>query len=775
MEKIEKQKPLPAMIVSSITLPSSTTFPSISSPAILHARQIWADPTTTSGHLPHSCTPYRLPSGGAINIGQGHIITLTQDAGFQPMCPGTPVPPPIDPLQPGIDLAILDSQDPFYSSTNPQIYAIAAVTIVSYMLLIILFITPRTYFIGGVGGGGGVLSQRGMMSGIHGSNPVIGVGSRPWLQKIAALTVVVSLTIVTADTFKWAHRQYDAGYQDATELTDKVITGLEVRIVRTISETCLWLAQAQTLIRLFPRHKEKLMIKWIAFALIVLELIFSILNHFLVEDTTNRPKRFDNAIPAMNYLFALSLNLCYGGFIVYYALQKRRFAFYHPHMRNMPLVALLSLVAVAIPVVFFVLDLSKPNVSGWGSYVRWVGAAAASVVVWEWVERIEALERDENRNGILGREIFDGDEMLDATPASDSGWPSSHKKSDAHRPSGSYTGARSTGWINVKARARRLGPAIQSKGHTSHIGSGLVTHAAPRQENSTVAVRPNQHMQLAPPLPVASPVNREDTTSAASTVYMVRYHPITDPTPPIQEDIEPDMQGLNRQQQGVEQVLESSLPESEEVEINQGASKRRRLLEGLQRVPHPFRRQRETPPPEVVKALAQNGQGPIATQGESFHHASILERLHLKKTPKAAEAPRPVIVVPAPPRGRSSAEGFDTCANDHIRELSTDRNASTSTASSGTPEMDRPPDAVLDAIRNSGSISPLSGRANARSYFNEASIPPSAPAQGSAVPRDAQRSISSPISPSRFASLEGNEHASQGPTVHGNSDAFDYG
>ena len=719
------------MTVSSVVFPSSTTS-TISSPAILVARQIWADPTTTRGHLPHSCTPYRLPSGGAINIGQGHIITLTQDAGFQPMCPGKPVPPPIDPLQPGVDLAVLDSQDPFYSSTNPQIYAIAAVTIVSYMLLIILFITPRTFFIGGGGGGGGVLSQRGIMSGTHGSNPVIGIGSRPWLQKIAALSVVISLTLVTADTFKWAHRQYDAGYQDATELTDKVISGLEVRIVRTISETCLWLAQAQTLIRLFPRHKEKLMIKWIAFALIVLELIFSILNHFLVEDTTNHPKRFVNAIPAMNYLFALSLNLCYGGFIVYYALQKRRFAFYHPHMRNMPLVALLSLVAVAIPVVFFVLDLSQPNVSGWGSYVRWVGAAAASVVVWEWVERIEALERDENRNGILGREIFDGDEMLDATPASDFGWPSSHQKPDDHRPGGGYTGARSTGWINMKARARRLGPALQPKDQTSHAGSGPVTHVARRQEVPTVrGFRPNRHVHPAPPVPVASPISREDTTSAASTVYMVRYHPITDPTPPIREDVEPDTQSLHQQQQGFGQVIESSLPELEEVEIHQGASKRRRLLEGLQRVPHPFRRQRETPPPEVLKALAQNGQGPSATQGESFHHAGILERLHLKKTPKAAEAPRAVIVVPAPPRRRSSAEGFDNCANDHNMELSTDRNGSTSTASSGTRDIDRPPDAVLDAIRNSGSISPLSGRADARSYINEVVIPPSALAQGS--------------------------------------------
>ena len=51
-------------------------------------------------------------------------------------------------------------------------------------------------------------------------------------------------------------------------------------------------------------------------------------------------------------------------------------------MRNICLVAVLSLTSIMVPVVFFVLDISKPNFAGWGDYVRWVGAAAASVAVW---------------------------------------------------------------------------------------------------------------------------------------------------------------------------------------------------------------------------------------------------------------------------------------------------------------------------------------------------------------------------------------------------------
>lgn len=707
-------------------------------PTTLLIRQIWADPTSTSGDLPHTCTPFRLSSGGEINIGRGTIITLTQDAGFQPLCGSTPVPLPVDPLQPGADLSVLDHQDPFYSSTSPQLYAISAVTVVSYMLVIILFITPRTFFLGGARGGGGFLGQRGMISGAYGSNSVIGIGSRPWLQKLAAITVAISMTIVTADTFRWAELQYDAGYQDATELTEKVISSLEVRVVRTLSETCLWLAQAQTLIRLFPRHKEKLMIKWIAFALIILELIFSALNHFFVEDSTHRPKRFVDAIPAMNYLFALTLNLCYGGFIIFYALQKRRFAFYHSHMRNMPLVALLSLTAVLIPVVFFVLDLSKPNVAGWGSYVRWVGAAAASVVVWEWVERIEALERDEKKDGILGREIFDGDEMLNATPSSDASWPSSRRKARAGKRSSSYGVGLSTGWSRVAARARRLGrsrlPLLQRK----HSEPEAAIHSTGKPAGSTQSRQINEPADIpSPPLPVASPVSRADTTSAGSTVYVVRYHPTNDPTPPITEDVdvasESDGKRQPRTQQPTDQLVEST-----------GIVARwKNLMEGVQMIPNPFRRQRDTPPPEVVRALAARGQEPSSLPQ---HYPTTFLARWRKKPPEPTEAERPVIVVPAQPcRRRFSDEGdYDESSEDESGRF-TERSQSPSSGDTATIDADRPPEAVLNAIRNSRLMTP--SVANSEPSPLQPILSTLTQTPRLMMPEDARRPTNSPNSP----------------------------
>lgn len=684
----------------------------------LVARQIWAEPTLTSGALPHTCNPIRLPSGGAINIGQGTIITLTQDAAFQPWCSTTPVPPPIDPTQPGVDLSSLSVQEPWYSSTTPQIFAISAVTIVSYMLVVILFITPRTFFVGGPGGGGGFLGSKGVVSGAYGSNSVIGIGGRPWLQKIAALSVAISMTIVCADTFKWARHQYHAGYEDSGELTIKVINGTEVRIVRVISETFLWLAQAQTLIRLFPRHKEKLIIKWIAFALIILELVFSIVNHFVAEESRGRPKIFNSAVSALNYLFAFTLNICYLGFVLYYVLSRRRHAFYHPYMRNMPLLALLSLTAVFIPVVFFVLDLSKPNVSGWGNYVRWVGSAAASVVVWEWVERIEALERDEKKGGILGREIFEGDEALDATPESDASWPKSWKKGSQRRNPNSGSGLGfSTGWISMTAKARGLGRSQESR-RLKPLSGPVSSHSqqlSPKSARKTrQRISTNRSTVAAPPAAVTSPLSRGGSSSAESTLYVVHYHSARESDASKQDVVKASIPDSAQQPQRERQQSLEYWTQEEETENTRTslATRRQNLAQTLQRIPNPFRRPRETPPPEVARVLAGRLQesDPLPEQPEKSDSTNILERLHLKKTPRTTGPPRPVIVVPAPPsrQGSWSNSTLDSTHDGNSRDDDPGRSQSDAANTSFGRDTTLQEDAVSDVVDPSRSVSPFS-------------------------------------------------------------------
>ena len=630
----------------------------------LERRQFWALPTTTSSSIARHCTPFTLPSYGVLTIDRTSVITLAHDAVFEPECTGETDwgqdPTETDPT------SVADLRDPFYASTSPQIYAIAAATVVSYMLVIMLFITPRTFFVGGPGGGSGFLGRRGMISGASGSTSVTGVGGRPWLQKVAALTVAVSLTIATADTFSVAERQYEVGYMDANALTDEVVGGTELRVVRVISDTFLWLAQAQTLIRLFPRHKEKVIIKWTGFALIVLDTIFSILNSFVANVNKGSTRKVIAAIPALSYLFALALSILYAACVVYYSMSKRRFAFFHPKMRNICLVALLALAAILIPVVFFVLDVSKPNITGWGDYVRWVGAAAASVVVWEWVERIEALERDERKDGILGREIFDLDEMLEVTPSEEMNWPGSRRRNGGGGGSGDGV---STGWSGVASQAQHLhNTRLPSDISLHNMGKGF-SESLRQERNTTPFISRPAALMRAPLHPSraikTTPVSRDNTTSAASTDYTVHYHPMMQPTPGISEDT-PRQSGSHnnvdfdtiQRESGEDNIRQApQTPPSNQIGHTEGRRSR------WQATKNPFKRRRASPPSEVAGAPVATSNA-ASSDSEKEPPPNLRAKMDslaagrkgkrgMRVSRRETEAALPVTVIPAQPRRRA--------------------------------------------------------------------------------------------------------------------------
>lgn len=132
-----------------------------------------------------------LTPTGVLRINQSVNITLTQNAQFSPLCTGAALS--------GINgtvnnnSTVVNFRDPFYASIAPQFFAIAAATVVAYLLVIIIFITPGTFFVSGPGGRRAFLGRRGMISATYGSSSVVRVGRRPWLQKIAALSVASKL------------------------------------------------------------------------------------------------------------------------------------------------------------------------------------------------------------------------------------------------------------------------------------------------------------------------------------------------------------------------------------------------------------------------------------------------------------------------------------------------------------------------------------------------------------------------------------------------------
>lgn len=623
---------------------------------VVERRQIWARPTTTTSFYQPHCTPFHLPSKGLIVVDHISTITLKNDAVFHPECSVKADGTNNDTV---LSSAIIDLRDPFYASTSPQLYAIATATVISYMLLIILFITPRTFFLGGSGGGGGFLGPRGL---IGGHAPIIGIGGRPWLQKVATLSISISLTIASISTFKVAEDQYYQGYQDAIALTEEVAGSLELRIIRVVSTTFLWLAQAQTLIRLFPRYREKIAIKWTGFALIILDTIFSILNSFVDNGTRTRPRTFTDAIPALSYLFELALSLLYAAAVIYYAFRHRLFAFYHRKMRNVSLVALLSSIAILIPVVFFVLDIANSSLAGWGHYFRWVGSAAASVIVWEWVERIEALEREHKKDSILGDRIYDTDEMTTTTPYTEASWPGTypHSSKSGRRRYANVTGS-STGKFPMILHGRsRLPPPYVQHNHQIEEGESRRQSHDAVMTGAILPVGAATEPLPSPPPSVVSPVDRTNTTSAASTVYAIRYHPLVEsisPSPQISLDTAiPEEQEVNDrvtqsvQNTGSPQTTAIFAAAAAEHTSSIGSTNQRpaALLSNIRNVRntmHAFKRRQMSPvhkPSEVaVIPSAKEDQQQTVTAAWLPTKFPRFRNLGIPKHLKSAEAPLP--------------------------------------------------------------------------------------------------------------------------------------
>jgi hypothetical protein len=628
----------------------------------MEARAIWdsASPvamTITTTSATTRCTPFTLPSAGVVqfDFDGNDIITLTADAIFRPLCTSKVDLEQADVSTPS---SLHDFRDPFYASTLPQCFALAACTVIAYMLVIMLLITPRTFLSGGTV----ILGRRGFTNG-NGNHAAVGIGGRPWLQKVAALTVAISLTIATVNTFRVAEEQYEMGNPDAKALQNEVLNGTELKVIRVISDTFLWLAQAQTLIRLFPRHREKVIIKWTAFALILLDLIFSLLNNFAFGQKDTRPHTFEDAVPALSYLFQLALGLLYCAWVIYYGITKRTYAFYHPHMRNICLVALLSVISVIVPVVFFVLDISKPSLAGWGDYVRWVGAAAASVVVWEWVERIEALERNDKKDGVLGREIFDGDEMLEVTPSFDINADRRRRGNGDGADGGTSSGAVGNGW-----------PAIGIRSRQQNSGSNL-----PGTNQNRTRLLGRQTDTLQPPdwpsrpPPAVTPVSRTDTASAESTVYAVRYHPISESRGPTEEN--PTSYVSTRggsvdieAQQDIDATDAIETEKSIAIETSGTSEKfepRRQYVWGIIHKVNPFGRTRQELPREVsahtVKVERSTDNNTRADKwdvlGRLEDFAAVqADKLRERTRPAHDLTPLPVTRIPAPARNRTLQE-----------------------------------------------------------------------------------------------------------------------
>lgn len=267
--------------------------------------------------------------------------------------------------------------DPFYASITPQTFALAGATIASSILLVLLFLS-RT--------------------------------RKPWIQKGAAFATSFSLIIYMAISVNMLKRQYVQGRYDADQLRG-INQNLVCNVFSYIACFAIYIAQVQTVMRIFPRKRDKVIIKWTGLFLILLTMIFSGLYQFL-QPSAPPPNRRNTSwqvlleiMPPLSYLFSIALVVIYAACVVYFGIAHRRVAFTIPAGL---ILALLSLACITMPIIFFCLDIWATFVIGWGQYIRSIASLGSTVIVWEWIERVDEAEaKRDYKSAILGRRIFE--------------------------------------------------------------------------------------------------------------------------------------------------------------------------------------------------------------------------------------------------------------------------------------------------------------------------------------------------------------------------------
>lgn len=340
--------------------------------------QLPSDPTV--------CIDYAIPAGTLVivdpnNPNNNRTVRLQAPAVFRPQCAlnynSTGAPRLEEQLPDWSEYQKYhhdDRRDPFYGSVTPIAYTIAASTVTAWMLLIILFLSRKP---------------------------------SPLFQKIAVLITAVSLTVFLAQATDTLQQQYNEGYQNAYELRHRIMGGVAFRVLQVITCIITWLARLQVVVRLFDVPKINTRLVIVGSTLIGANAtIWACLN--FVPPWSEYLRNPKTVLPVFGALCSLLLEVFYLVVVVIYSISKRKYAY----SRTSIVMAAISWLSMILPMVFIILDIAHYWIAGWSDFIRWTADAAASVVVWEWTNVIVYQERRQQRQSVLGRQVY-RDEILD--------------------------------------------------------------------------------------------------------------------------------------------------------------------------------------------------------------------------------------------------------------------------------------------------------------------------------------------------------------------------
>jgi hypothetical protein len=229
---------------------------------------------------------------------------------------------------------------------------------------------------------------------------IVGWSRRPWLQRLTLFASAVYLTVLFGLATNNLRVQYNTNSEMGIEGMRESISSRATRILSLFLNTLLLLALVQTAIPLFDRQREKRMVLWIGVALTAATQVVWGLSVFDDGNSVGL-----SIMPALFYLFQIMLSVMFAACVTYFIMTKWAFT----SQRSLLPFSILAFICASLNIVFFIIDVAGWWRANWLDSISWGSTIIAIIVVWEWMWRVDHLQRRMEHQKVLGRRVFDDD------------------------------------------------------------------------------------------------------------------------------------------------------------------------------------------------------------------------------------------------------------------------------------------------------------------------------------------------------------------------------
>ncbi|EDO16476.1 hypothetical protein Kpol_1066p43 [Vanderwaltozyma polyspora DSM 70294] len=223
------------------------------------------------------------------------------------------------------------------------------------------------------------------------------------IAKLASMLATINITIFVIRAMTQLSRDHHRiGAVTVRTVLHLITNDYCFIILDFLSILLLQICQLLNITRIFGRIVEKRIVFLTGLMFIICANVLWAISTF--ADPNKTSFHFSDILSPFVYLFRIALGASYACIITSYVISKWKFCFSATQLATL---TILTIVIVFLQLVVFFCDIIHVWLSNLGELFNITCYLGSTIIVWEWLNRIEILTRKKEAQSILGRHLYE--------------------------------------------------------------------------------------------------------------------------------------------------------------------------------------------------------------------------------------------------------------------------------------------------------------------------------------------------------------------------------